>query len=122
MIDASTALYLSFTTSGRDDADAIRLKLASALESAGAEIDTNIHRYEVDWLFYGVRDGSRFTVVLVEIAPKRWFIFLEGAKPEDQPAPSVRAWAHTIIESTLRSRKGTGAFHWHDSHLTLPKP
>ena len=122
MVDASIALYLSFVTAERDDADSIRLQIAAALESEGAEIDTNIHRYEVDWLFYGIRNGSHFTLVLVEIAPKRWFTSLEGATPEEQPSPDVRAWVQPIVESALRSRDGTGEFQWHESHLTLPKP
>ena len=129
MVDATTAHYLSFTTrrhgdgqSWNCDADSIRLQLAAALESAGAEIDTEMHRLEVDWLFYGVRDGIRFTVVLAEISPHLWFTFFEGSTSEERPDPAVRAWAFPIIETTLRTRDGAGNFHWHDSHLTLPKP
>ena len=130
MVDASNALYLSFTTDDGDDAEswsvtgeAIRLQLASAIAHAGAEIDTEMHPHESDWLFYGVRDGIRFTVVLVviEFSPCTWFTSMEGSHPEEKPDPAIRAWAQPIIETTLRSRSGTDNFRWHESHLTLPK-
>ena len=131
MVDASNSLYLSFTTDDRDDpkswsetGEAIRLQLAAAFKSAGAEIDTKMHPHESDWLFYGVRNGMRFTVVLVVIkfAPCTWFTSIEGSHPEEKPDPTIRAWAQPIIESTLRLRTGTANFTWHDTHLTLPKP
>ena len=131
MADASNSLYLSFTTDDRDDpkswsetGEAIRLQLAAAFKSARAEIDTKMHPHESDWLFYGVRNGMRFTVVLVVIkfAPCTWFTSIEGSHPEEKPDPTIRAWAQPIIESTLRLRTGTATFTWHDTHLTLPKP
>ncbi len=131
MNDSSTGIYLSFTTDDRDDpptwrqtGESIRLALAAALEFAGAEIDRELHPLESDWLFYGVLDGSKFTVVLVliEFAPCTWFTSMEGATPTEKPDHDVRVWAQPIIESTIRSRSGVANLRWHDTHLTLPKP
>lgn len=129
MINASTGIYLSFTTKDRNDAkswsaagESIRLELAAALEQAGVEIDRKMHPLEADWLFYGVRDGKRFTVVLtiIEFSPCTWFIFMEGASPTEQPDPAVRAWAQPILEATIRTRDGVANLRWYDTHLTLP--
>lgn len=66
-----------------------------------------MHRHEVNWLFYGVRNDFRFTVVLVENAPHVWFTFLEGSNAEERPDPSIRAWALSIIETPLLSHDDT---------------
>ena len=129
MIDASTGIYLSFTTDDRDDpaswskaGESIRLDLAAALESAGAVINREMHPHESDWLFYGVRDGKKFTVVLavLEFAPCTWFTSMEGATPSEKPDHDVRLWAQPIIETTICSRSGSANLCWHDTHLTLP--
>ena len=131
MSNASTGIYLSFTTDDRDDSaswgkagESIRLGLAAALEFAGAEVDREMHPLESDWLFHGVREGKKFAVVLVMIktSPCIWFISMEGSSPTEKPDYEVRLWAQPIIESTIRSRIGTASLCWHDTHLTLPKP
>ncbi len=126
MVDASGGKYLSFYTSDSVEScgatgEAIRLALADAIRSAGADVDLVRIPHEPDWVFYGVRMESKFTVVLVVTgrSPCSWFIALEGAAPELQPAPSVREWAHPIFESVIDSRTDTSCLQWHASHHTL---
>ena len=123
MADASTAVCISFSTkrSGNRDADSMRLDLAAALRSAGAAIDTTMDPHEVDWVFYGDRNGMRFTVVLVEDPPHIWFTFIEGPNSDTKPDRSVRTWALSVMETALQARDDTDNVVWHDSFQTLPK-
>ena len=131
MADSSNGIFVSFTTKdphGPDSwnvtGESIRLDLANALESAGAEIDRQMHRLEPDWLFRGVRNGIDFTVVLtvVGFAPWTWFISMEGKSPEQKSDTTTQAWALPILESRLRSRSDTADLCWHETQLTLPRP
>ena len=124
MIDATNGIYFSFTTcelSWPESGEAIRLSLAAALEAAGAEIDTEMDPYESDWVFYGVHNEKKFTVVLsiVKFVPCNWFIFMEGATPTDKPDMETRRWAQPILDTTIRNRPGTTNFCWHETHETL---
>ena len=94
------------------------------MESAGAKIDREMHPLESDWLFSGLHDDKKFTVVLVVIkfSPCTWFVAMEGATPTEEPDRNIRLWAQPILEKAVRRNKHARNLCWHDTHLTLPKP
>ena len=118
MADDSNSLSLSFTTNGREHIDSIRLQIAAAIQSAGAEIDTKTPVEEGDRVFYGLRDGVPFTVVIAEM-PNHCLVSMEGSTAEEKVNPIVRAWAQPIIEAAVRSCDETDNVRWHDSSQML---
>ena len=119
MAETSTLLLLSFTTTnGRDCPDSIRLKIATAIQSAGAEIDLKTPIGEGDRVFYGLLDGVLFTVAIAEM-PNYCIVSMEGSRAEETVDPTISTWAYPIIESTVRACDGTSNIRWHESNQAL---
>lgn len=131
MAENTKARFLSFTTNDCTDAagwltaaESLRQTLIVALLTAGADLHLTPSPDDPDWSVRGVHKTTPFTVVLVlsQVKPCSWFIAIEGATPTADAAPTIREWAHPILESALRHHPDTAHFRWHTSHKTLPRP
>jgi hypothetical protein len=95
--------------------------LADALKAIGFLIDHH-GRIEADDWWFRVGKGSWYSfvvLVLLEIDPPRWTLYLEAGAGDPTASADIRKVVHPTLESVVRAISGVSRIRWHPDWTTL---